>query len=216
MARPFGPVLGVVLILASPAAVVAEPRIDRVEGVFEQGQSVTITGADFGQGKTTALVWDDFEDGVDGAIINPTPKIGLWTIHSNPTYTTNQRHSGRQSLYGVHVPSNQWAGVGSVMPDGFDFYVSFWFRYDLGNCSASEGEVKLLQIKGTCLDEDNHYCGDPANRSYSPGIFSGDFGGGWWATSIFTEATCEYPIWVQLFHDDARPAMRRSFGGPAA
>ena len=159
----------------------AAPAISGLSGLLQQGAAVTVRGSGFGAGKTTALLWDDFEGGAAGARIAASPAVGSWQpVNAGlTTYTTAQRYSGQKSLYAPRTASSQWANFDVSMPEARRFYQSFWFRYTYP--AGATGQTKLTQIHGT------YNVGD-----YNPGIMTGGLAGSWWASYIALENSGMY------------------------
>lgn len=145
--------------------------LSSVSGTITNGQALTISGSGFGTGPTANLLWDSLDTGPDGATISSSPANGSWVIENGPVYDDAQKHSGSFSSLGAggdqfkHIRS----GGSLSKSTGAKYYQSFWWRYNI----ASSANVKLVQLWGNY--------GDP---HYGPGVYTGDFGGGWWASLI--------------------------------
>src|SRR3989339_276614 len=148
--------------------------ITSASGTFNSGNTITISGSGFGtKSQSSPLLWDDFENGTLGARLNTSPKIGSWTLISDPTptvYSSNYSHSGSKSAY--TAPGTRAYGNMRVNNlENFDkLYWSFWFRYNSGG--ASGYQTKLFQLWGN----------GPDQCDYGPGIMSGGFADDWFAT----------------------------------
>ena len=108
--------------------------ITGVTGTISNGQSVTITGTDFGATGPTVKVFDDFDAGTSGNRIGDgvtSARVGSWrdsSLACDPThysvYSTGAAHSGSQSAY------QDWGAAPN--PDGG----AMWFGLDIGTPSA--------------------------------------------------------------------------------
>jgi hypothetical protein len=171
--------ISVTLLCAMSGFCYGAPVVTSHSGGFTQGGSVTVSGTGFGQGDITPLVWDDFEGGASGAVLNSTPKIGTWLLNQapNPIYSTIHARSGIKSSYGAttnpELFTQFYAPASRVMPDSY-YYISYWFKY--GYPSGGTGQSKLVQLWGT------YQVGD-----YNPGFMAGGASGNWWAAAISLE-----------------------------
>lgn len=141
------------LFLLIPSIGHGAPSITGVSGTLTHGQTVTITGSQFGTKATAAPVtWDTFEDGT----ANLSATIGTWeTIQGFTINSTvgNRRHANStyqgQAQFGVDSSTKGFSG-------GTDQYgpwfVSYHFRLDpnwVWGRAASEaflGNVKFFRI----------------------------------------------------------------------
>lgn len=94
-------------------AVSAAPRLDNAPATFSHGQTVNISGADFGAKVPAApLLWDTFENGTNGAaILESNAVIGDWDYGAgyDNVYYTNAMHYGSS---GTMAARNQFAPWG--------------------------------------------------------------------------------------------------------
>jgi len=84
---------------AFPSLIWARPFIHGVEGRVLDGNSITITGANFGNQGPDIVIFDDFEGGTDGTRIKTGPgsaTLGQWDGLGRGTirYTKSVSHSG--------------------------------------------------------------------------------------------------------------------------
>lgn len=170
-----------------PISGLADPLISAVtvHGVpvstITTGQTITIKGLGFGPG-TLALLWDDFESGKSGAPLAPSPKVGTWSIGTNPVpvYSTLHAHSGSKSsrAYAPNTNGNtrsQFSVWNLSFNPGRRHYVSFWYWFDY---VSSPGKYPVLKV---------HQLWGPKGcwrSNYNPGVYSGDGGNEEWRTAI--------------------------------
>lgn len=159
------------------APVLAQPSISSTSGTWADGNSITITGAAFGTGDATPLLWDNFEVGTTGAILNATPQIGTWVPDNRPSavYSTTFARSGSKSSYAANTATSQWSNFTVALPVADRIYQSFWFRYVTG---GTAGQLKLMQVHGP----------EPAIGDFAPGIMTGSSDITWWFSYITTES----------------------------
>lgn len=176
-----------VIALFFPAAFwAATPQIDSLDGNYIDGQDITINGSWAPDGDDTPLLWDNFESGRLGSTLSTTPQRGSWSFNSTPTptvYSNNYSHSGEQSAYTATTAT----GRGNVAVSGLEtmdkIYWSFWFRYNDGGASGEQ--TKLFQLWGNGWNVSG-FC------DYGPGVMSGGFSDGWFATyNIASGRNCD-------------------------
>jgi hypothetical protein len=128
--RFWGPL---VLCIAVVPTTFAQPRIDRIDGSFDHGGEVVVTGALFGQKSPAApLRYDNFEAGTVGDRL-ASQEAGGWYTWGNagyPKYSNDmQRIPGEQvALQDYDVASNQTIGLNQMDVD--TLYVSGWTYRD--------------------------------------------------------------------------------------
>jgi len=187
MFRIWGYLMAIGLVLAaaiSGGTVHGQGRVDSVQ--LNLDGSLTIVGSNFGVGDLTPLVWDDFEDGTNGSILAASPKVGTWNIVAinKAIYSNTSPHSGSLCCYGERTPALQWTNFRVDMPDGTNFYGTFWFKHHV---DSGTGQIKLNQVWGTCMGKcAGQTCGD-----YNPGVMTGNGGIDWWNTYIQRETPVE-------------------------
>lgn len=143
--------------------------ISGVTGTISDGQSITITGTDFGATGPTVVLFDDFENGTNGSEI-PTGSnsavVGQWadiTSLGHPTghYSSTEAHSGSIS-YGLIFDNEDtyeqlglslsdisdflicyWVNIGTVpaVPDGANFKMAWLLDNTLGNVASSDHTI---------------------------------------------------------------------------
>jgi len=117
---------------------IAQPAITGVSGQVRHGQSVQISGNSFGE-KTVAapLIWDDFENGTSGELVQ-----GGWSVQraneDRPIYTDVQKYGQGNLSLTNHIEPNennapgcQFCGAYQVVPEGYELYASYRFRFDV-------------------------------------------------------------------------------------
>ncbi len=128
-------ILSVVLVFSLP--VWAAPAISGVSGTMSNGESITISGSDFGSTGPTVDFFDDFSSGTSGDLYSQTAKnavIGTWRAFSAqsplfPKLSNAYAHSGTLSM--MHDWSDNGADDGhrkavANMSTCTTFYLSFW------------------------------------------------------------------------------------------
>lgn len=121
--------------------------ISGVTGTISDGQSITITGTDFGATGPTIVVFDNFEGGTNGNLIatgEGSATVGEWDALLNntsapPKYSTTQKHSGSMSMRHVWNDGTGGEDPGSRLRVDFaaqEVFWSYWFR-----CSTADGGV---------------------------------------------------------------------------
>lgn len=119
----------VILFVLLPLNLWAAPSISGVSGTLTHGQTVTVSGADFGTGATLYL-WDNFEDGVDGNTLTSS-ESKPWTVTSDaskPAYEADNNRTG--SSLAVRSPTGDedfWYDHSGNLTECF---ISFWIRWD--------------------------------------------------------------------------------------
>jgi len=157
------------LLFVFGASSFAAPSVTGVTGTISNGQSVTISGTDFGATGPTVVLFDDFEDGTSGNAI-PTGSgsavIGQWsdiTALGHPTghYSSAESRSGSLS-YGLIFDNDDtyeqiglqlsdisdfmlcyWVSIGTVpaVPDGANFKMAWLLDNTLGNIASSDHTI---------------------------------------------------------------------------
>ena len=161
----FSNVSGPVRWVSVPAG---SPAISGVTGTIANGQSVVISGANFGS-KTLAApkVWDNFDSGTNGGVIatgtNWTRTSGDEATTRAPRYNNSTSHSGSNSAFCAFDGSSYRSSFSVVDATrlGHEFYLDAWTWYVPGtNPSRSwkpwimydntGGESVLIDWYGGC------------------------------------------------------------------
>lgn len=122
-----------------PTLVFAAPAVTGISGTVSNGESITISGTDFGATGPTIILFDDFDSGTENAYIGDgitSAIVGSWedcgencTPVYYSTYSTIQKHSGAQSARQNWATDNQegarWMGAVISSPVTA-VYFSFW------------------------------------------------------------------------------------------
>lgn len=166
-----------VAVISFPCRGVTAPSTSGVEGNFSNGSQITISGFGFGTKPTaTPLVWDTFEDGSVGTLIqNQTATVGDWDAGSGsdrPVYSSTQARTGSQSSY--HPFRSGDANNASLAKNGSfpSFYLDFWARITpLDNVSRN---YKIWRAYGDYSGNDDNmqfdyvwYCNGQSMTMYS-------------------------------------------------
>ena len=117
--------------------VTTNPSISSVTGTVSNGQTVTISGSNFGsKSQANPLIWDNFEDGINNATIrNTNPVIGpawnVWTNGTDPVYTsTNNRVNSARSALFDFSGSTGYTKFLQYYTTADSAYFTFWWRYN--------------------------------------------------------------------------------------
>lgn len=184
---------------ACTAVIVTPPPSTGSSGSLTQGATATVTGSGFGATGPKVLLWDDFETGSDGAIVQLSgARVGKYSTLGGVKYTSADKHSGKlAALHHFGTGQDQYSynefralhfqtGVGS----GGKLYVSWYFKINGG----SGGQLKQFQLWG------NPY----SSSTYGPGfLISAGVG------LIMTDGNATYQ---EVWHDgtpDKRGAWQR-------
>lgn len=105
--------------------------ISGVTGTISNGQSVTITGTDFGATGPTVVLFDDFEKGTNGNAVSTSAngaQVGSWGEKAGadyiPTYSTTEKHGGSNAMRLNFT--TQTVGIKVDFSDTDRVYFSFW------------------------------------------------------------------------------------------
>lgn len=119
---------------AFPSLIWAKPLIHGVEGSVLDGNSITITGTNFGNHGPDIVIFDDFEGGTDGAKIKTGPgsaTLGQWDRLGNGTirYTNSVSHSGLLAFQATSGKPDHPHGsicARKLFPPTKEFYGCWW------------------------------------------------------------------------------------------
>jgi len=151
---------------AWPVVVLAQPDIQSVGGVIQNGTQITIGGSGFGQGGEM-ISWDDFESGADGDELG-SPLIGPdWTFLHPSSNTPIAAYSELQSFSGDKAAKVAWKEPGysgySINAFGWagegpynTFYLSYWRYHDPSNLSFEGINHKQIYLYGN-EDSNGHH-----------------------------------------------------------
>jgi len=110
--------LNAIFILLFSAAIATSATISSVSGPIFNGQSITVSGSDFGTNGPSVLLFDDFENGTDGNNISTgvSPNIGTWDniqTASNTEYSSSDKISGNLAARfdSYNYPPNQHPNI---------------------------------------------------------------------------------------------------------
>jgi len=131
--------LGTAALIASGPVCIAAPAVTGIAGNIADGQTIAISGSNFGGGPTV-VVFDDFESG-DGSDSQPipltSPEVGKWssyTTAAHPTYSSYARsgkHGFRITDPTASDPGNPNVSMGSfteLLPgETTEFFVAYSF-----------------------------------------------------------------------------------------
>jgi len=157
-------VIGVAMF-ASPA--ISQPQIAQTSGAFTQGEAISVSGSNFGQGPTI-MRFDDFDNGSDESPITSWESNG-----TTPTYETSDQRTSRGNS---HAQCNVSSGFNDQLRYDWEtekFYISFWQKNDFDDLNCYQGaspsrNIKMVKVIGTI------YGGDPVHAEPSIRI-SGDY-----------------------------------------
>lgn len=159
--------LTLTLLMASGASSYAAPGNISVSGIVSGGQTISITGSDFGT-KTQGPpeLWDNFESATNGsALTGRVPTIGsvAWGTLGNPVASTsNHRTNSTTSYFGDFsngVYNNSVYYLRTETTTGAKKYFSFWWRGGRAGDTWSRN-MKPWQHFGSGSDQPMYYIGD--------------------------------------------------------
>ena len=154
--------------------------ITGVTGTLTKGESVVITGSDFGIKAVAApLLWDDFEEGVSDQVIpndSDPSQTDSWTfnvgsvVYSNEHSRTGSTLSSKHDLSGDGITDPYgrlrkiyWQTDASLKK----VFVSFWVRYSWGYTDVLH-QTKLWRIgniANTVMWKNGHWMNPPSRSS---------------------------------------------------
>jgi hypothetical protein len=144
------------------------PRIDCVSGALVDGSEITIVGAGFGDEGPQVVIFDDFEKGTVGQVIQTgsgSAQIGEWAALNggDPVYGDEYVVSGTKSFKSdFTVDSNQQAFAD--LPSGTtEIFYSWWQYVPVGHNFPGEGNPDLLNWKVIWLLGDDSISGGTAD-----------------------------------------------------
>ena len=147
-------------MLLVPVTVYSQPSITGVTpSSFANGDSITISGSNFGSTGPTIVVFDDFEKGTNGNPISTlagSATVNEWDAILYTTYSTAQAHSGTKSVRFNFGDAYNYGGDRqlSVNTTGSTrIYMSFWMLVPTGSYipgvnTADGGNWKFALITG--------------------------------------------------------------------
>lgn len=121
------------LLLAVAGSAFAAPSVTGVSGTVSNGESITITGTDFGTTGPTVVLFDDFEKGTNGNIISTSAdsaQVGEWdsveASPDHPKYSNAFAHSGSLAMLSDQASSDggHWSAVSFTASTRV--FASFW------------------------------------------------------------------------------------------
>ncbi len=133
---------------------IAQPTINNVNGAIQHGQSIQISGSDFGaKAVATPLIWDDFENGtLGGSVGNGWSKQR--ENETYPIYTDVQKYGRGDLSLTNHIEPNannapgcQFCGAYKVVPEGYELYTSYRFRLEV--TGDNYAVIKLARLAST-------------------------------------------------------------------
>lgn len=150
--------LALIIFLAG-SPLFAAPSISGVSGTVANGNSITISGSNFGSGPTVAL-FDDFESGTNGANVSgsSTCKVGSYLAHeygaSWPTYTNAGSISGSLSMQVNHWNAPTGTQCVAVGINNQYVFVSMWTKAPGGLTTPNWKWSWLFQSSGETGNDD--------------------------------------------------------------
>lgn len=136
------------IILFSVCSVYSAPTVNTVTPTttLSDGNTITISGSDFGTTGPNIQMFDNFELGSSGSHISDgtgdSAVIGKWDWNEGdynndyPTYSTNYKVSGSQSMRCNHAEAYDCGTDGTsasmVLTKSTDFYLSYWMYIPSG------------------------------------------------------------------------------------
>jgi len=142
----------------------AAPVITNVSGAIVHGQSVTISGNDFGTKAAAAPVkFDNFENGTSATNLYQTDPLWVRYLGGSTTgviYSNTLAHSGTLSVYNPVQPDNSGDFNTNyyIFPATDEVWYSYWWRTANLAGLTDQNNTKLGRIGNYALDE-NPYNG---------------------------------------------------------
>lgn len=139
-------VVSAIILALWPISLLAAPTISGISGTVSSGQSITISGSDFGTKSTpTPIKWDNFESGEHGGTISG------WdlTYGNNVKYSNVGNRTGSSLCYAAGVttaddPSNANASNSRItLNSGISatkIFASYWIKWNWGEITG--GQIK--------------------------------------------------------------------------
>jgi len=133
----------IVALLLFPRLSMSAGTVAGVSGSMTDGSTVQIVGTGFGATGPHVVLFDDFESGTAGEVINTgtgSAKYGIWTRrYASPYYGTAAKLSGSKS-YTASFASSYSNAVQTLLPDGTtSVFASWWMYVPAGNNFPGEG-----------------------------------------------------------------------------
>ena len=149
-------VLAPLLLAVSTLSLNASPQIENVSGAVIHGESLVLSGTEFGTKSPAAPIkWDDFEAGAPGA------DLSGWTLYSSggtvPRYVDTPVRTGstRSAHSDFTVPNNYNCSFQLLGGSWSTLFISFYHRTDYscysgGACYEGQGarNSKVMRIEG--------------------------------------------------------------------
>lgn len=148
-------IVAIVLLLAAPALVWAQPSVNSVSGLVAHGDTVTVFGSDFGAKSPAApLKWEEFDPAgaVDGGRLSTTQTEWLDPDEDGQGgafYKDDFAHSGTYSVSSWVPPWEDDEAFRTnhiVVEPSDELFVSYWFRYQGGTTSDYAMNIKMTRI----------------------------------------------------------------------
>lgn len=138
-------------------------EVTDVSGSFIDGNTVVISGENFGASGPTVVLFDDFEGGTLGENIETgtgSAKVGDWNARSGSSYYGGASLSGDKSFSSTYA--NGYANYieALLLANTRNVYLSWWLFLPAGNNYPGEGSVdginwKQMWIQGSSTTDDD-------------------------------------------------------------
>jgi hypothetical protein len=142
-------IITICLMLAAPITAWSALEITGTSGTIEDGESVTISGTDFGS-TAPDVEWagDNIEAGSEGGIFSKTNWSGT-AFPERPRYDDTRAYSGSQSVvFDSTTESDGRFSLGYNTGGDITYLYATWMVYiDIG--SASSGQWKMFRVNDT-------------------------------------------------------------------
>jgi hypothetical protein len=121
-----------------PAWVLGQPQVGIVSGTFSHGQTVDLSGTQFGNKSPAApYKYDNFESGTPGAFISGGWHLDAVNPAQEPTYSTaRSRVAGSQSAFQDFTRDNYNSTIGLTNLNVGKLYFSGWFYNTVGGAPS--------------------------------------------------------------------------------
>jgi hypothetical protein len=147
------------LLCVGVGSSIAAPTVSSVSGTVANGQSITITGSNFGVGPNV-LLFDDFEGGSNGSQIatgSGSAKVGEWAGLNGsgsgmPSYSTGQKVSGNMAAHMSNANKIWYNELVASIPAQNQVFLSWWMWIDTvpaNTSSAANWKTVWIMNSGT-------------------------------------------------------------------
>jgi hypothetical protein len=195
----------------------AAPSVSSVSGAVANGQSITISGSNFGSGPSV-LLFDDFEQGSNGATIatgSGSAAVGQWNSTQGngdtqpPTYSNAEKVSGNLAAHMTNANGVWDSRIVAAIPQQNQVFISWWMWIDqmpinegtsanwktiwLMNTGTTDYDLTLPTYFGTGVNGlyGSNYLGNNCSSGYSDWAVPSMSTGAWLRSWVFVDGTSD-------------------------